>query len=362
VVTARTDLALFDRLDEGFCVLERATTAVEGQLDFRYVAANPALETQSGVVGVVGRTMREVLPGEPEDWYLIFDEVLRTGRSTRFQQSLGTYGRVLELYAFCVDPEARDEVAVVFTDITARVRAEARERTLLAELSQVALTLQRAILGPVVLPEGFVVRYEPAVSQVGGDWYDVVALPGGRYGVVVGDVVGHGLDAAAVMGQLRSAARALLLQDGRPARVLESLDRFAALLPGARCTTVFCAVVDPERGEVVYASAGHLPAMVAEADGHSRLLDQALFVPLGVLPSARREETTAVLPAGATLLLYTDGLVERRGESLDVGLRRAAAALVAHRESPLEEVADRLARDLVGEEPDDDIALLVYRR
>jgi serine phosphatase RsbU (regulator of sigma subunit) len=100
----------------------------------------------------------------------------------------------------------------------------------------VALTLQRSILGPTRLPDGFAVRYEPASTalEVGGDWYGVVGLDDGTIGVVVGDVVGRGLDAAAVMGQLRSAGRALLLQQHTPARVLETLDRFAALTPGAR--------------------------------------------------------------------------------------------------------------------------------
>jgi serine phosphatase RsbU (regulator of sigma subunit) len=134
---------------------------------------------------------------------------------------------------------------------------------------QTALALQHAILGPAQLPPGFAARYEPAAHplEVGGDWYDTVALPGGRTGIVVGDCVGHDLHAATVMGQLRSACRALLLQDASPARTLQALDRFAVSVPGALLTTVVCAVLDPATGNLTYSSAGHPPAILARPDG-----------------------------------------------------------------------------------------------
>ena len=355
--------ALFESLDEGFCILERAATSAAGQLDFGYVAANAALEAQSGVRNVVGRTMREVLPDEPEDWYVIFDRVFTTGEPIRFQQSLESYGRELELFAYRIDTDSRQRVAVVFADITARVRAEAREGALMRDLAQVALALQQAILGPTILPTGFATRYEPATTlQVGGDWYDVVSLPAGRFGVVVGDVVGHGLSAAAVMGQLRSAARALLLEDHGPASMLTSLDRFASLLPGARCTTMFCAVIDPATGVVDYGSAGHLPAITVTAGGDRRVLDHALTPPLVVADSVARTQATATLAAGSTLLLYTDGLVERRGEVLDEGIARAGRALAAHRGLAPDDMAERLLRELLLPGHDDDIAFLLYRQ
>jgi PAS domain S-box-containing protein len=350
---------LFDALDDGFCILERAT----GELDFRYVAANPAFETQSGLVGVTGRTLREVIPDEPGEWYAIYDEVLKTGEPIRFQRTLGDSGRELEVFAVRIAAGVRDRLAVVFRDVTERMDTAARERAALAEQSQVAVTLQRAILGPGTLPEGFAVRYEPATLQVGGDWYDVVNLANGRYGVVVGDVVGQGLDAAAIMGQLRSAARALLLEDHGPAKVVSSLDGFAALLPGARCTTIFCAIIDPERATVDYSSAGHLPAIMVHPDGGHALLDQALSPPLAVIRTAIRTEATTTLPTGSSLLLYTDGLVERRGEVLDTGLNRAINALTTYRDFGLEDAITRTLRDLTGSgHDDDDVALLLYRQ
>ncbi|MFC1414290.1 SpoIIE family protein phosphatase [Streptacidiphilus sp. N1-12] len=233
------------------------------------------------------------------------------------------------------------------------------------EQRRVALALQRAILGPADLPPGFAVRYEPAGSalEVGGDWYDVLELPGHRYGVVVGDVVGRGLPAAATMGQLRSAARALLLENNGPARVLEALDRFADLLPGAFCTTVFCAVVDPAAGSVRYSSAGHLPALLARPDGGVRRLDGAQSVPLAVTPGSERPETSATLPAGAHLLLYTDGLVERRHEVIDTGIERAEAALAGELPATPDAVVDHLCAVLLDQgRHEDDVALLIYRQ
>ena len=134
---------------------------------------------------------------------------------------------------------------------------------------ETALALQHAILGPAHLPHGFAVRYQAASRplQVGGDWYDVVDLEDGRIALVVGDCVGHGLAAATVMGQVRSACRALLLDNPSPGAALAGMDRFAARLPGAQCTTAVCAVLNPETGELVYSSAGHPPPILVHADG-----------------------------------------------------------------------------------------------
>ncbi|MDQ2791983.1 MAG: SpoIIE family protein phosphatase [Actinomycetota bacterium] len=239
----------------------------------------------------------------------------------------------------------------------ARARAYDEQRT-------VALALQRAILGPSDLPAGFAARYEPVSDtlEVGGDWYDVIALPGGRIGVVVGDVVGRGLPAAAVMGQLRSAGRALLLENNTPAQVLTALDKFAALVIGARSSTVFCAVVDPRAHTLRYSSAGHPPAILVDAGGDHRLLEHAQSPPLAVVDAVDRPEADATLPAGSTLLLYTDGLVERRRESLGAGIDRAATAMVAGRELPPDDLADRLTAALLADGHADDVAFLIYRQ
>ncbi|MCW2580199.1 MAG: Serine phosphatase RsbU, regulator of sigma subunit [Blastococcus sp.] len=262
------------------------------------------------------------------------------------------------------------QVAAAVTDAQAaeseRRRAEERaelDRARAQFLTEVAVTLQRAVLGPTVLPEGFAVHYEPATGtlEVGGDWYDVVNLPDGCYGVVVGDVVGTGLSAAAVMGQLRSAGRALLLESRSPAHVLSALDRFAALIPGAVCSTVFCGVVDPRAGTLRYSSAGHPPAIVVDADGGSRLLEGACSLPLAVQEDLQRPESDVVLTPGSTLLLYTDGLIERRDEDLDEGIARAVEVLLDGRALPPGELAALLTKRLLADAPDDDVAILLYQ-
>ncbi|TFV86252.1 SpoIIE family protein phosphatase [Blastococcus sp. CT_GayMR16] len=258
---------------------------------------------------------------------------------------------------------AAGQVAAAVADAQAveseRRRAEERAQF----FTDVAVTLQRAVLGPTVLPRDFAVHYEPATGtlEVGGDWYDVVDLPDGRYGVVVGDVVGRGLASAAVMGQLRSAGRALLLESRSPGHVLSALDRFATLVPGAAVSTVFCAVIDPRDGILRYSSAGHPPAIVVDADGRATFLEEAGSLPLAVVDDLERPEADVALAPGSTLLLYTDGLVERRDQGLDDGMTRAAEVLAEGRHLPPAELADLLTEKLLDDAPDDDVAFLVYR-
>lgn len=228
---------------------------------------------------------------------------------------------------------------------------------------EVALALQRAVLGPSRLPPGFAVRYEPATRplEVGGDWYDVVELADGRIGLAVGDCVGHGLAAAAAMGQLRSACRAGLLRAEGPVDTLNALDQFVNHTVDAALATVFCAVLDPVTGELVYSSAGHPPAVIAHADGAVESLERAGSVPLGVRRTLTRPSAEAVIERGAALLLYTDGLIERRGHPLEEGISRAEDLLVPDANAEL--LADRV---MSGMRPDDgyadDVALLLYRR
>jgi serine phosphatase RsbU (regulator of sigma subunit) len=229
---------------------------------------------------------------------------------------------------------------------------------------ETALALQHAILGPADLPHGFAVRYQAATRplQVGGDWYDVVDLEDGRIALIVGDCVGHGLAAATVMGQVRSACRALLLENPSPAAALAALDRFAARLPGARCTTAVCAVLNPDSGELVYSSAGHPPPILVHADGTTRMLDDGHTIALGIRPHRPRPEARVTLAARATLLLYTDGLVERRRLPLDDGISRAASLIRDGLTSPLDDLADQIMSRLAPNGGyQDDVALLLYR-
>ncbi|MFF7361503.1 SpoIIE family protein phosphatase [Streptomyces sp. NPDC008125] len=229
---------------------------------------------------------------------------------------------------------------------------------------ETAIALQRAILGPARLPDGFAVRYEPATRplEVGGDWYDTIALPDGRIGIVVGDCVGRGLEAASVMGQLRSACRALLLQDVGPAQTLMALDQFAAGVPGAVCTTVFCGVLDTETGQLIYSSAGHPPGILVQPNGSIQLLEGGRSLPLAVRPGNPRPEGSCTISARSTLLLYTDGLVERRRRPLSAGIDQAGKALQAGRDTAIDDLAtDVMSRLAPAGGYDDDVALLLYR-
>ncbi len=230
---------------------------------------------------------------------------------------------------------------------------------------ETALALQHAILGPAQLPSGFAVRYQPATRplQIGGDWYDVVALEDGRIALIVGDCVGHGLTAATVMGQLRSACRALLLENPSPGAALAGLDRFAMRLPGAKCTTAFCAVLDPASGDLVYSRAGHPPPILVHADRTIRMLDHGHALPVGIHPDWPRPEDRVTMPPRATLLLYTDGLVERRRQALDQGIARAADLVQDGRDSALDDLASQIMTRLAPSGGyQDDVALLLYRQ
>lgn len=230
---------------------------------------------------------------------------------------------------------------------------------------ETSLTLQRAMLPPVQPPPGFAVCYEPAVPplEIGGDWYDVLPIGDNRIGIVVGDCVGRGLPAAAIMGQLRSSARALMITGAQPALLLEQLDSAASLIPNAYCTTVFLAILDTETGVMEYSNAGHMPAVLAgPGPGQTAVLTDAASVPLAVRRDEPRPQASRVLPSGSALMLFTDGLVERRYESIDVGIDRATDALVDTMTLPLDAAPAAVVRALAPASGyDDDVAMVIYR-
>jgi anti-sigma regulatory factor (Ser/Thr protein kinase)/putative methionine-R-sulfoxide reductase with GAF domain len=183
---------------------------------------------------------------------------------------------------------------------------------------RVAMVLQRSLL-PTQLIESVGVsvaaRYLPASDEVGGDWYDVFELPRGRLGIAIGDVVGHGIRAAALMGQLRTALHSYAIEDHGPARTLELVDRFVQAMPDYTMATAAYAVLDPETGALQVSSAGHLPPIVV-GDGRARVVGVQPAAPLGSFPYGSCQEHELWLGTGETLVLYTDGLVERPGVPL----------------------------------------------
>lgn len=246
-------------------------------------------------------------------------------------------------------------------ELNERLRqAHARER-------EVALALQEAML-PAPRPVGHhraAVRYRPAVGalNVCGDWYDLVDLPGDCIGVAVGDVVGHGLRAAGVMGLLRSALSAASLVASGPAQALEVLGLYARSVDGAESATAVETHIDWDTHTIKYSSAGHPPPCLLHTDGTVEFLDQATDPPLGARPEpVPRPEAAIAFSEGDTLVLYTDGLVERRREDIDTSLARLADSLRCRRRLAPEPLADALLHDLLPMDgATDDTALVIVR-
>ncbi|WKX73808.1 SpoIIE family protein phosphatase [Streptomyces sp. XD-27] len=256
------------------------------------------------------------------------------------EQDLSLAGELASRAALCLD----------------NARLYSRER-------DIALTLQRALLPSSLATSPYLRiahRYLPGgrVTEVGGDWYDVVALPDHRVALVVGDVMGHGVSAAAAMGRLRITAKTLARHDQEPDRLLTELDHCADEA-GIELATCLYIRYDPATGRTRMASAGHPPPLVRHPDGRIELIGEVLGVPLGV--GGHPFRTTEVeLPDGATLALYTDGLIEARGHDIDEGLDALRTELGQAFDS-LEAAADRILARLAPSAPTDDTVLLLAR-
>ena len=241
----------------------------------------------------------------------------------------------------------------------ARTRLHDREH-------RIAQELQRSLL-PSVLPSipgvELAARYLPGGNgaTVGGDWYDAIELPGGRVAVVIGDVVGRGIAAAATMGQMRSALRAILMEADDSAAMSERLNRFALGLGECILTTVVLAIFDPATGNLRYTNAGHPPPLLVGPDGAARYLEDVPAPPMGVMEMPSYGQRALPLASGWTLLLYTDGLIERPAEVLDIGLDRLRdAADTANAGADVAALCDHVLGRLVGDEADtvDDVTMI----
>jgi phosphoserine phosphatase RsbU/P len=227
-----------------------------------------------------------------------------------------------------------------------------------------ARELQRSLLPrtlPTVPGVELAARYVPGESSVSGDWYDVFTLPSDELCVVMGDVTGHGLRAASIMGRIRSTLRANAFECRDPAKALTRLDRQMDHFEPDVVATVLFAVCHPELEWVHISSAGHLPPILISPGHRPALLDLPRDVPIGVDCALPRRSTTVKIPKGALLSFYTDGLVERRHDtSIDVGLGRLCKAL--HLGHP-EVVCAVVMAELIGPDPaEDDVALLLLSR
>ncbi|MEU4523538.1 GAF domain-containing SpoIIE family protein phosphatase [Amycolatopsis sp. NPDC024027] len=235
----------------------------------------------------------------------------------------------------------------------------------LEENRTATMALQRSLL-PSSLPEvaglAFGARYVPgAETGLGGDWYDLFSLPGDRLGVVMGDVSGHGLEAAVIMGRLRSALRAYALDCESPAEVLAKLDRKANHFEHGAMATVAYGIIGPDREALTLSLAGHLPPVLALPGEAARLVDSPPDPPIGLTIGVPERRTTVVeLPSDGVLVFYTDGLVERRDRPVDVGMAQLAQTV---RAGDPEWVCAQVMAAMIGSRPaQDDVAVLAIRR
>jgi GAF domain-containing protein len=249
----------------------------------------------------------------------------------------------------------------------ARVAVNLTAGALREEEHGIALGLQRALLPNRVVQHSDVdiaARYEAGSDalEVGGDWYDSFDLPDGSIGLCVGDVVGHGLEAAAAMGRLRVALATLAAHEPDPGRVLTQLEAIAAGPNGVGYLTVCYAILDPGTHQLRYASAGHPPMLVVSPAGDARWLDDASSSPLSGWRGEPRSQASTVLAPGSLLVLYSDGLIERRTEAIDQGLERLAVAAAGLTEVPVQNACDRLIEELgVSQRRADDVVVVCVR-
>ena len=239
-------------------------------------------------------------------------------------------------------------------------------RTHLSDLDRAAASVLQRSLMPGQLPKvngvEFAARYVPGeAGGLGGDWYDVFSLPSGRLGVVIGDVVGRGLQAAVIMGRLRSALRAFALEEDDPAEVLERLDGNVQHFEDGVMATVLYAIFEPSLDRVSLSTAGHLPPIMGRPGERSALINVPVDLPVGVSVGPPRRTTVIDLPPEALFFLYTDGLVERRGQSLDTGLELLCDAVRPGADS--DAVCTAVLHQMIGPTAvGDDVAMLVARR
>ncbi|GEB62027.1 ATP-binding SpoIIE family protein phosphatase [Streptomyces gardneri] len=314
-----------------------------------------------------GATVADTCPEAEELGLLpLMDQVLRSGKPRTVKSRRTQDGGSYTVTCLPVDsPHIEGGVLVHAADVTDHAEAAERLRASERRHRETAVTLQRSLL-PQELEQPDDLRiaatYQPGGTDaaVGGDWYDVITLGAGRTALVIGDVMGRGVRAAAVMGQLRTAVRAYARLDLPPHEVLQLLDGLAAEIDASQIATCVYAIHDPSEGKLVYASAGHLPILVRDEDGTVRRAEDPTGPPLGTGGWLHASGSIA-LPPGSTAVLYTDGLVERRREDIDEGVEALARALAGASGTP-QVVCDRLLRALgVTAEHDDDVAVLVVQ-
>jgi PAS domain S-box-containing protein len=338
--------------------------------------------------------LRQRFPIDPEGGHPVA-QVLRDGRAQLFRELEHRYAEIAQSDEHLAFAREMDYRSAVVAPLVARgrilgaislIRTVTTERysdhevelardlgrraamalanaRLYAHEHDVSETLQRSLL-PERFPEfpglRFAARYLPGGPGVGvgGDWYDVLPVPGGRVGLAMGDVAGRGLRAASVMGQLRTTLRVYAAGQAAPGAILANVDRLFQRFEAGEMATLLLLVLDPAGGGISYSAAAHPPPLVLTPQGDAQFLEDGRGLPLGVAPAPRFQDAQTRLEPGSTVLLYTDGLVERPGESIDEGFDRLRAVTRRAPADPGELVDYVLAEMLDDSIRPDDVALL----
>jgi phosphoserine phosphatase RsbU/P len=370
--------ALLDALVERAREALQADTAAILLLDRRSgqlvatAASGLEEEVQQGVRIPVGRGFagriaaqgRPVILNEVDYTKVINPILLEKGIRSLMGVPLLAEGKVIGvLHVGTLTPRAFTDHDVDLLQLAAD-RAAVAVLALTAQLDRAATSVLQRSLVPLALPAAdgleMAARYVPGSGKVGGDWYDVFPLPSGEVCAVIGDVAGTGLEAAVIMGRIRSSLQSYALETADPAEVLDRLDRKLRYFEPDTMATVLCAMVSPSRGHIRICSAGHLPPILARPGQSAAEADVTPDLLIGVPASKRRHVSTLDFPPGALLCLYTDGLVERRDQPIDEGIARLRAAITA--QDPETGCVSVMAAMAHYSPHTDDIALLMLRR
>jgi serine phosphatase RsbU (regulator of sigma subunit) len=323
------------------------------------VSPDTLLESNVDSLPVRGRTSKVVVPFGGSELTLVARSSVHLGGTL-----LGLLWWVVALAGTVLTVVAALTAERLVHRSRAAERLTAEVQTLLGEQRNLAETLQHALLPKAVpLIDGMelAARYIPGVNgvEIGGDWYDVIPLTRDRFFFAVGDVSGRGVEAGTVMASLLFAIRGFVSEGHSPDAVLTSLTRVLRIDREGHFATVVCGVADVARHEVTLANAGHLPLLLVSGE-RSEFVASPVGPPIGVTTDYRYTATTVPVPPGATLLAYTDGLVERRGETVDDGLRRLHESAVTARAGD-GSVVTTVLTDLAADRGDDDTAILELR-
>ncbi len=364
-----------ERINELAALVESSQDAILAKtLDGHITYWNAAAQRLYGFAAseVLGRHVSLLAPPDREDEISALLERLREGEKVEHFETLRVTrsGALLDVDVTLWPTRARSGEVIgacaIVRDISDRKRAEAELTELYEQQRHIALTLQRSLMGtpPAIPGLATASRYRPATTGagVGGDWFDLVPLGAGRVGVLIGDVMGRGLEAAAVMGQLRSAAHALAKTGLQPRQLMQALDTVVADLdvPDQLVTCCYL-IIAADAGEVTICSAGHLPVLVAVPGQGTQTLDAPVNAPLGV-GGMIYEQCSTSIPRGSTLVLYTDGLIETPGSDIEDQLSKLVATLdeLVTVDPGLEASADHVLKTLLPDaDGHDDVTLLL---